>query len=226
MDDLKNNQIGKLRQTSLPVVGVFGTSSVQGKYFLQLSLRREMLRRKIRVGQISTEPSGYLFGMDYVYPMGYNSSVYLNGHSSVILLNEIIWEIEKTKPDILLIGSQSGTVPFALYNTNNLMFQQNELILGTCPDAILLCINVYDPIDYIIRTINFLESIIKAKVIGLVLSPLDINNKMLLSNLYKKEVSAESRVMFINKLKKEINIEIYTQNEIVQIVDSIIDYFT
>lgn len=225
-ESLKNNQIGKLRQTSLPVLGVFGTSSVQGKYFLQLSIRREMLNRGISVGQISTEPSGYLFGMDYVYPMGYNSSVYVDGASSVMLLNEKIWEIEKKEPDILLIGCQSGTVPFALYNISNLVFQQNELVLGTCPDAIILCVNVYDTMDYIMRTVNYLESIIRAKVIGLVLSPLDLNSKMNFSNLYKKTINEELVQDFKNNIKSKTNLEVYRQNDISKIVDLVVNYFS
>ena len=225
MNSLSNNQIGKLRQTSLPVVGVFGTSSVQGKYFLQIKIRESLINRGIKVGQISTEPSGYLFGMDYVYPMGYNSSVYINRENSVTLLNEIIWEIEKERPDILIVGSQSGTIPYAFYNLNNLTFPQVELLFGTCPDAVLLCINLYDPIDYIIKTIRYIEAFNDTKVIGMIISPVS-DRKRIFGIINTLDISSKSKDDFCNRLTKETNINVYNHEDVDEITNLIISYFS
>ena len=52
------------------------------------------------------------------------------------------------------------------------MLRQHEFILATEPDAILLCVNIFDDDGYIRNTIKYIESIIDSDVIGLVLFPL------------------------------------------------------
>ena len=49
---------------------------------------------------------------------------------------------------------------------------QYELLMGTLPDAVVLCVNPFDDRDYIRRTIQFIESATEGKVIALCLSPL------------------------------------------------------
>ena len=72
---------------------------------------------------------------------------------------------------ILFVGSQSHSVPF---NTGNIGLYppQHELLIGTEPDAIILCINPFDDIIYIKRTIAYLESYIQTKVLALSMFPL------------------------------------------------------
>lgn len=60
------------------------------------------------IGQIGTEPSALLYGMDYVFPMGYNSSVYIKEYETVRYLNYVLNELCMNKKDIILVGSQSG----------------------------------------------------------------------------------------------------------------------
>ena len=221
-------RFGKLRYTSTPVLGVFGTSSFQGKYTLQLMIRREMIRRGYKIGQIATEPTGYFFGADLVYPMGYNSSVNIFGVDAVQFLNEAIWKIEETKPDIIIVASQSGTVSFDYSNTQQLLFNQYEFLLGTLPDGIILCVNIYDPIDYILRTINFLESCIKTKVFLIAVSPLTLKRNQFTSNRNKRVASNESIQNFISLLASHTEIPIIhiSNSNINFVVDSIEDYYS
>lgn len=93
--DLPPKRDGKLFRISKPVVGIYGTSSVQGKFTLQLELRKRFLDNGYVVGQIGTEPQAQLFGMDYAFPMGYNSSVYLDNHEMIQYLNNSINELCK-----------------------------------------------------------------------------------------------------------------------------------
>ena len=58
-----------------PVLGVFGTSSNQGKFTLQLILRRELIKRGFRLGQLGTEHHSLLFGMEAAFPIGYGAPV-------------------------------------------------------------------------------------------------------------------------------------------------------
>ena len=62
---------GSERAVDVPVVGVFGTSSQQGKFTLQLALRQKLIEQGYNVGQLGTEHHSALFGMDFSFPMGY-----------------------------------------------------------------------------------------------------------------------------------------------------------
>ncbi len=166
--NLPPDRFGMLYRISKPVVGIFGTSSRQGKFTLQLKLREILLKQGYNVGQIGTEPSAQLFGIDYCYPMGYNSSVYITGYDTIRYLNYIENDLCKQCKDIIIVGSQSGTVPYDFGNISQYTIPQYELLMGANPDCVILCINPFDEIDYIKRTVNYIESIIDCKVIALV----------------------------------------------------------
>ncbi len=171
------NRFGKLYRLSKPIVGVFGTSSSQGKFTLQLSLRRELLRRGYRVGQLGTEPSALLYGLDEVYPMGYNSSVHITGYDAIRYLNDRMNHLCEKEYDIIIVGAQSGTVPYDVGNIEQFTVQQGEFLMGTLPDAVVLCMNPYDEWEYVQRSIHFIESVVECKVIALILYPLDLREE-------------------------------------------------
>lgn len=58
-DNIPYNCNGKLRQIGKPILCISGTSSRQGKYSLQLDLKRLLKQKNIKVGLLATEPSGY-----------------------------------------------------------------------------------------------------------------------------------------------------------------------
>lgn len=62
---------GKLYRQTKHVLAVFGTSSKQGKFTLQLLLREKLMKKGYLVGQLGTEPSSLLFGMDECFHFGY-----------------------------------------------------------------------------------------------------------------------------------------------------------
>lgn len=113
----------KLHENIVPVVGVFGTGGRQGKFTLQVTLRNCLRNKGFKVGQIGTEPSALLFGMEYVFPIGYNSvySLRIHDYDVIRYLNETIHKLEDTRCDIILVGSQSASVniyPNHLYYYN------------------------------------------------------------------------------------------------------------
>jgi len=171
-DRLPKNRFGKLRKVGKPVLGIFGTSSQQGKFTLQMTLRRRLLQDGYAVGQLGTEPSALLYGFDEVYPMGYGSTVKVNAFDAVQVLNDMMARIEEKDPDLILVGSQSGTVPYDLGHVSQYTFPALEFLLGTSPDAFVLCVNPDDPLPYIRRTIEVLNNLGVGKTIGLVIFPL------------------------------------------------------
>lgn len=102
---------GKLFQINKPVLGVFGTSSKQGKFSLQLELRKRLMMLGYNVGQIGTEPSAYLYNFDFLFPMGFNKSIHIDVQQGIQILNYELEKICEKDKDIILVGSQSGTIP-------------------------------------------------------------------------------------------------------------------
>lgn len=163
---------GKLYHQSRPVLAVFGTSSKQGKYTLQLLLRKKLIEKGYAIGQLGTEPSSELFGMEGCFHFGYDSEMKLMRYAAISCLNRILFNISKKNVDLIITGCQSETV---LTQEGNLFFYplpQIEFLYGTLPDAIVLVVNPDDEINVIQRTIMFLESCVWCKVIAIVMFPM------------------------------------------------------
>ena len=162
---------GKLFYINKPVLGIFGTSSKQGKFTLQLELRKRLIDEGYQVGQLGTEPNALLFGLDCVYPVGYTRMVCLDEEEQIRYLNYKMNEIADGN-DLIIVGSQSGTVPYEYKNTSYYTYEQVNFLMATNPDAVVLCINYYDEINYIRRSINVIEQLGECKVLGLVVFPM------------------------------------------------------
>lgn len=227
-NNLPSDRFGMLYRISKPVVGVFGTSSKQGKFTLQLKLRKMFKNLGYNVGQIGTEPSSLLYGMDYCFPMGYNSSVYIKENDTIRYLNYIINTLCEKNDDIIIVGAQSGTVP---YDTSNISFftvPQYNFLMGTQPDCVVLCVNPYDDLSYVSRTINFIESSADCEVIAIVVFPMDIKDNW--AGIYgaKKPLEESKYIIIKEKINDIFNIPVYKlgdDNDMSQLVKLIIDYF-
>ncbi len=169
-NDVDNSYLGKLHSISTPVIAIFGTSSKQGKFSLQLSLRRRLQQIGYKVGGFGTEPSSLLFGFDKVYPIGYGS-VHLSGQNAVSTINRYMHEIDLKGYDLIIVGSQSQTLPYNTGNLGHYPLPQHELFIGVEPDIIVLCINPFDDIDFVKRTVIYLDNYLNTKVLALVLFP-------------------------------------------------------
>lgn len=207
-----SNRFGKLRQISIPVLGIWGTSSQQGKFTLQLKIRDELNRCGYKVGWLSTEPQGSLFLAERVYPIGYSSTVFISDMSAVLLLNEFMWDIERENCDLIIVGSQSGTIPYTTTNLASYPIYQNDILYATQPDYVLLCINPYDEYEYIYRTIKYIEGAIDTKVVGLVLFPNVLKEKNIFHGLVKQTLNSEEMQSKIKGLEEEFGVKVYSAN--------------
>lgn len=169
--DIPSDRFGKQYCISKPVIGVFGTSSQQGKMTVQILLRRALKETGYCVGHFGTEPSSFLFDCDVTYAMGYFSSVHISRYDAICCINELMHKIELTNPDVIIVGSQSQSIALSPGNIGFYPMAQYELLLGSWPDIIILCINPDDEIKYIYDTISFLESSCQSKVVALILYP-------------------------------------------------------
>ena len=226
--NLPSTPFGKLYRSSKPTIGVFGTSSRQGKFTLQLTLRRILLQRGYHIAQLGTEPSALLYGMDEVYPMGYNSSVYLSGYDAIRYLNSRMNHLCEKDIDLILVGCQSGTVPYDTGNIEQYTCSQYDFLMGTLPDAVILCINPYDELEYIDRTIKFIEATAESKVIAIVLFPLDLKEQW--KGLYgKKTIVEKSKIDLLTKSVDHLfHLPLFllgNEQDMLNLTDCILNYF-
>lgn len=227
---LPHFRMGKLFKISKPVLGVFGTSSSQGKYTLQLELRKKLLADGYNVGQIGTEPNAELFNMDCTFPIGYNCSVDIQGHDVIRYLNNIInYMCVEKNVDLVIVGSQSSVIPYDCGNLSMFPVKQYAFLLGTQPDAVILCVNPYDDFEYIKRSVNYLESLVNCKVIALSVFPMDINADW--TGMYgKKSVLKNEKLLHLKEqLYRAFEIPVFGlgyPDDFNGLYNIIIDYFS
>ena len=218
---------GKLYKQDKPVLGVFGTSSMQGKFTLQLLIRYELLSRDYNIFQVGTEPSSLLFGFDLVFPCGYNSTVSIERDDVIYYLNKNIYEKARSS-DLIIVGGQSGLIPREESNSSNFDFTQLEVLYGTLPDAAILCINSTDSYELVKRCMKFLESVSDSKILALVMYPYYYAN----DDIYGQKLLYMSEDVFLQRYKESWECEtgcpvfyINSQAQLFKLIDRIIDYF-
>ena len=202
-DDLKNiyypknqiqntsNKFGWYYQHSTPIIAVLGTSKKQGKFTLQLQLRKIFMEKGINVGQLGTEPTSLLFGMDDMFTFGYFANNLENINAMTECLNQKVHNIDVNGYDIIVTGSQSAFLPYNSYNSNTVNFLQFAFLYSVMPDGVILAINIFDDFDYIKRTIDVIWNMTKSKVFALAIYPFDITYDRIIDSQKKKLTKIE-----------------------------------
>lgn len=228
-DLVPQNTFGKLYKISKPVVGIFGTSSQQGKFSLQIALKNKLENCEYDVGVIGTEPHSLLFNFDSVFPMGYNSTVHLQNHEIVLFLNHEINNLCMMGKEIIIVASQAGIVPCCGNNILEFPSMQYHFALGTKPDAIIMCINYYDEVSYIKNSMYALIGLTDAKIVALVMYPLTYSDDW--NGVYGNEkyiISYDEYEQRADLLQREFQIPVFLlgdeqhMNDLSQII---IDFF-
>lgn len=225
MDYSNINQVhcGMLFEIGKPVVGVFGTSSKQGKWSLQIKLREVFEKRGYKTGHLGTEPQTLLFKNTRMCAIGYNSHVKVSQGSAIAEFNYMMNELQDSN-DIIFFGTQSGVIPIYFGGLPLMPAYTNEMILACEPQASILCINEWDDIGYIRRCIRYLESFNENQVIALA---------------YYKKASyeiwgihnmsiCENNQNRIAEIENEVGIHVYDMDKmesIENLCDEIIAYF-
>lgn len=207
VNDTLPYNFGKMYMISAPVLGIFGTGSKQGKFTLQLMLRKIFKEEGYAVAQVGTEPSSLLFGMDYVFPMGYNSTVYTKSNDNISILNKFMNGCDIKNPDIIIVGAQSGTCPYNIFNINLFTLPQIEFLMGTQPDIVVLTVNVNDDLEYVRRTVKTIEGIVDCKVISFVLFPRRMAAKI---EMISSVVSDEEYLKYEELLEETFDLPVFS----------------
>ncbi|MBE6937800.1 MAG: DUF1611 domain-containing protein [Ruminococcaceae bacterium] len=219
---------GKLYRNSKPTVTVMGTGPQQGKFTLQLELRRRLLKDGYRVGQIGTEPTSFLFGFDYCIPFGNDSTLKLSSTDFIRQVNRFAFELCIGDSDIILSGSQSGTVTADFGNVYNYPINQTLFLMALNPDAVILCINPYDPPAEVSRTVHYIESACESRVIGVCLFPIDRADPDLGIYSRTEHISPERTAQVKSEIETTLGIPVFLldrQGDIDKLYSTVIDFF-
>lgn len=228
-DNVPQNTFGKLYKIDKPVLGIYGTSSKQGKFSLQLTIKHLLEYMEYNVGTVGTEPHSLLFGFDIVFPMGYNSTVRLSNNDIVLYLNNEINKLCRKGKEIIITASQAQIVPYYCNNILEFPNMQYHFALGTHPDAIVLCVNLFDELSYIRNSAYALMGLTGASVIAFVVFPLTLIGdwKEVFGNS-KRKITDEEFEQFADTLNKEFNKPVFLLGEKQHMEDlcrEIIDFF-
>jgi len=220
---------GKLYKVDKPILSVIGTNSRQGKFTLQLLLRYKFIQRGYSVGQIGTEPSSLLFGMDEAFPSGYNRQVDLDIEQTYSVINQMTWDISQKNVDIIITGTQSGLLAYSDSNVFKLPLYNKLVFEAMKPDAIILCINIYDEVSFIKRTIRAAESLSNGKVIALVCFPVNAMSGWKWSLGRTIRITSEGENFIKRTCFENFGLNVYmldNESEINELVDLCINFFT
>lgn len=106
---------------------------------------------------------------------------------------------------------------------------QHEFLLATAPDVYVLCINLSDNVDYIKRTILYLESLYGAKVLALAALPFDHAQKWSVISNKKIKLSNDEIRNRVDKIKQETLLDVFIisdELDVVNLAERIVDFFS
>lgn len=212
-DFIPAGRYGKLWYINKPIVQVLGTRSQIGKFTCQIYLKSAFEKKGYKLGFLSTEPQGILFGAKNVFPFGYNSLVKIDIKEYVPVLNELLHDIDKDNVDLILTGGQSGVVPYDLLNMERVLLEQIALQYGVNPDCVVLCVSCDDEDEYIERNIHFIESSTNSKVISIVLFPVIKEMKYIGYYVDKNIDGQEAYYERMQEIRNHFSLPVFESNE-------------
>lgn len=170
-------------------------------------MRRRFLNDGYEIGQIGTEPTAQLFGMDVAFSNGYENQYQMIPEEEILYLNNSFFEIGSK--DILLMGIQSNTIPLKFGNIRFLTYHQQNALIAFEPDCCILCVNYNDDINYINRTIQVLKNYYLTEVIAIVVFPFQKKYDWNISNTKTERITVENERNIKKVLSDKFCMKVY-----------------
>jgi uncharacterized NAD-dependent epimerase/dehydratase family protein len=177
----------RVRDISIPVVLVLGTSFGQGKFKAQLSLKGSLSAEGYEVALVGTNPLCALMRRSFYVPQDPRSQYTQDLREQLPYWESVLGKAFESQPHLILVGGRGYTVPPRLYALGSAVEDPDPAglpreyslpaittLLGAKPDAVILCVNVFDSEEYIRRTIGVIENLGQTRVIMLVLNEFTI----------------------------------------------------
>lgn len=155
-----------------PVLSVIGTNSRQGKFSAQLRIKQILKREGYKVGWLSTEPQGELFGADFSFPYGFNGTVNIGLDAWPNTISCAIKGIEVvSNPDIIITGHQSGLLPVTRSNFLRNKLNHLTFLSGVQPDAAACVVSPEDTLEVVKDVLSVVKHLFRIPVLFLILAP-------------------------------------------------------
>lgn len=204
---------GRLYQIRTPILCVLGTSKKQGKFTLQMQIKKVLEEKEVNIGMLGTEPTAKLLGCEEVLPLGYDSCLSSYKADDIMqLFNYKMHLLDEKNKDLILVGGQSGFLPHVLFNVGHANLNQIPFLLGTMPDGVILSFCVDDEIDYIRKAIAAIEALTNAKVFLLALYAFKTEYDYVI-NSSKQKLSDEIITSTKDKIKKELGLNVIVSGD-------------
>lgn len=170
-NDIPRYRNSRLWECPIPIISVIGTGPKQGKFSTQIKLMQKFISDGYKVGSISTEPYGYLFDMDYIFPYGYNANIEVPFKDYASILNEWVYNLYKQENDVILTALQSGILPRNYSRKEEDLCRQFSVLFGLNPDVAVLCVYPNDDIFFIKRSIIYINAVFQINIIPILVYP-------------------------------------------------------
>jgi uncharacterized NAD-dependent epimerase/dehydratase family protein len=176
-----NNPLWYKSKIDVPVVGVVGTSFNQGKFTVQLALRRWLSKEGYQVASVGPNPVCALFDGGVHISQDRRSSCSFPLDEQIAYFGLAIAAAAAAKPHIIVVGSQGGVIPPRSYSSAMSKKQNSHwpvegtlpslaMLIASRPDALVLTINSLDQMDFVRRTIQTVENLCQRPVIALAMA--------------------------------------------------------
>lgn len=103
-----------------------------------------------------------------------------------------------------------------------------EFLMGIKPDGVILCINSFDEVEYLKRTINVLENLYETKVISLCLFPLTYENNWAGNSGLRRKITEIEKKVFIKNATNAFGKPVYcmdSEEEMDELFESVLNYY-
>ncbi|MBQ1339481.1 MAG: DUF1611 domain-containing protein [Ruminococcus sp.] len=219
---------GRLYQIQTPILCVLGTNKKQGKFTLQMQIKRILESKGIDLAVLGTEPNAELMGCAETLVIGYDAELgSKTGDEIIESFNEKIHLLDKKNHDLILVGGQSGFFPHLMYNTGHININQIAFLYGIMPDGVILSFSCEDEPEYIKKSIAAIEALSKAKVIMLALYAFRTEYDYVI-NSSKVRLTEEEISEIKKKMTDEIGRPVVVSGDFAEddrIFDTIIEYY-
>lgn len=98
--------------------------------------------------------------------------------------------------------------------------------MNTNPDVIILCVNYFDDIEYIARTVNYAQALTSSKVVALSLFPFERAYSWNSTSSNMKLVDEKRLTKRKNEIESQVGIEVFLQKQTNLLCEKIIDYLS
>lgn len=219
---------GRLYQIQTPILCVLGTNKKQGKFTLQMQIKRILESKEIDLAVLGTEPNAELLGCEETLVIGYDADLSSKTGDEIIeSFNEKIHLLDKKGHDLILVGGQSGFFPHLTYNTGHININQLSFLYGIMPDGVILSFSCEDDAEYIKKSIAAIEAVSKAKVIMLALYAFRTEYDYVI-NSSKVKLTEEEISDIKKKIAEEVGLPVAVSGDFAEddtIFNTIIEYY-